>query len=458
MVKIFRPLLSPGILALGSLFVAAVSLIIPHTARAQQDSLRKEKIKTGWTFGALPVIAYDADIGFQFGALGNVYHFGDGSTYPEYRHSIYAEVSRSTKGNGVNQLFYDSKYLIPGGIRSTFDLSYLTEKTLDFYGFNGYESAYFSEWADDESPDYISRVFYRHERKLFRVMADFQGPILGNKFRWLAGINIFDVTTGTVDIDRINKGKKESKQLPDTALLYDHYVDWGLIREDEKDGGFAGCVKIGLIFDTRDNEPSPNRGMWTEILLVYAPEFLGTRPYPFTKLAFSHRQYFTLVKHRLVAAYRMGYQGFISKDAPFFMLPYQFSSFSLTTKPDGLGGAQNVRGVMRNRVVGDGMALGNLELRWKFLRTFLFRQNFYLGLNAFLDAGTVVDDHPVKRDLITGDHSLYFDRDKDRIHFGSGLGLRAALNENFIIAIDYGFALDQRDGKSGLYLGVSNLF
>ncbi|NJK86365.1 MAG: hypothetical protein HC906_10745 [Bacteroidales bacterium] len=44
----------------------------------------------------------------------NFYHFGDGSTYPKYRHSIYLEWSRTTKGSGINQFTYDSEYLIPG--------------------------------------------------------------------------------------------------------------------------------------------------------------------------------------------------------------------------------------------------------------------------------------------------------------------------------------------------------
>ncbi|MCK7525243.1 MAG: hypothetical protein MZV64_50375 [Ignavibacteriales bacterium] len=43
-------------------------------------------------------------------------------------------------------------------------------------------------------------------------------------------------------------------------------------------------------------------------------------------------------------------------------------------------------------------------------------------------------------------------------HFGAGLGLRAALNENFIISVDYGFSLDHRDGTSGLYIGIGNIF
>lgn len=419
----------------------------------------REKGKKGWTFGALPVIAYDADQGFQFGALGQVFYYGDGSTYPEYLHTIYAEASWFTKGGAVYQLFYDSKYLIPGNIRVTADVSYLTEKALDFYGFNGYEANYIPSVAEEGSDDYISRMFYRHQRKMLRVMADFQGPILGQKLRWLAGINFFNIEVATVDIARINKGKTEDKKLPDTALLYDHYVDYGLIGGQEKNGGNIIYLKLGLVYDTRDNEAAPNRGIWSEAILMNAPTFLGNDPYAFIKLALTHRQYITLVKNRLVTAYRLGYQGTIGGTAPFYIEPYMYSSWSLSTKPDGLGGARTLRGILRNRVVGEGVAFGNVELRWKFLQGKLFRQNIYLGLLGFLDGGMAVQDIKVYRDLVPEEkQSFYFNKTHDSMHWSAGVGLRAALNENFIISVDYGFAFDRQDGSSGLYIGIGNVF
>jgi hypothetical protein len=32
------------------------------------------------------------------------------------------------------------------------------------------------------------------------------------------------------------------------------------------------------------------------------------------------------------------------------------------------------------------------------------------------------------------------------------------MNQNFIIAVDYGIAADERDGDSGLYIGLNYLF
>ncbi len=39
------------------------------------------------------------------------------------------------------------------------------------------------------------------------------------------------------------------------------------------------------------------------------------------------------------------------------------------------------------------------------------------------------------------------------------MGLKLAMNENFILSADYGLALNDQDGKkSGLYIGLNYLF
>jgi outer membrane protein assembly factor BamA len=234
-------------------------------------------------------------------------------------------------------------------------------------------------------------------------------------------------------------------------------VNAGLIGQDEKNGGSHFILKLGLIYDTRDNEAAPNKGIWSEVLVMVAPGFMSNTSSGFTMLSAAHRQFFTLSPKKLVMAYRLSYQGTIIGKTPFYVLPYLFNSYALTTKPDGLGGSRTIRGVLRNRVVGEGAVNANVEMRWIFWRTYLFKQNFYLGLTGFFDAGMVVQDRFVDRSALDN-NEFYFDSQNDRPHFGTGLGLRAALNENFIIAVDYGFALDKRDGTSGLYLGISNIF
>jgi len=445
--------------------ILAIFLSIFSTASAQSDSTKTantttEKAKTGLNFGALPAVAFDADLGFQYGLLGNLFQYGDGSQYPDYRWSLYGEWSRTTRGSGINQLFFDSKYLIPHQVRITADFSFLTERALDFYGFNGYNAVYNPDYADKESDDYITRIFYRHERKLGRITIDFQGKISGLPLRWLLGYGYFNTQIGPVDISRLNKGKDAADALPVVDGLYDKYVQWGIIPANEADGGTLHFIKTGLVYDTRDNEPNPQHGLWSEVVLMTAPSFLGNSESAYTKLAVTHRQYFTFVPDKLTLACRLGWQGTISGHAPFYMQPYMLNTFTKSTKNDGLGGARSMRGILRNRIVGDAFTYGNFELRYKFRKVYRWKQNFYYSLNGFTDLGMITKTIKVDTSLLPENevYNNFFTNESQKLHASYGLGLRIAMNQNFIVAFDYGFAADKRDGTNGLYINLGFMF
>jgi len=190
-----------------------------------------------------------------------------------------------------------------------------------------------------------------------------------------------------------------------------------------------------------------------------APSFLGNGDLAYARLAITHRQYFTLAPQVLSFAYRLSYQGKLWGDMPYYMLPFVYNTAPSLTR-DGLGGAKTIRGVMRNRVVGDGFFYGNLEMRWKFLRTLIFNQNIYLALSGFLDGGIVTGEYKIdKTGVPTDDFSQQLVEGGDeKLHLGAGAGLHVVMNQNFVIAVDYGLALDPGDGKSGLYIGLNFLF
>lgn len=431
-----------------------LSILLLFIFLIQNTYGQEEEVKTGWNFGALPTIAFDSDLGFQYGGLINLYHYGDGSRYPKYNHSLYFEISRFTRGSGINRFFYDSDQLLKG-IRTTFDLSYVTDPKMDFYGFNGYETVYNPAFTDEEHPEYVSRVFYAFDRKMFRVKADLQGSLSGNSLRWVAGLASYHFQTGVVD--------KEKYELPDAETLYEKYINWGIIGEDEKDGGWVNYLKAGLSYDTRDNEPNPMKGIWTEAVLQTAPGFLGNGNFGHTKIAITHRQYFTLIKKDLSLAYRIAWQQTLGKgQVPFYAQPLVITSFLRGTTSQGLGGSKTIRGILRHRVVGDGFVYGNVELRWKFVRFRFINQNFYLALNPFWDFGMITD--PVNADFSSFDYGTefteedFFTGEKDRLHNSVGTGLKIAMNQNFIVSVDFGKALDEQDGNTGLYIGLNFLF
>ena len=103
-----------------------------------------EVAKTGLNFGPLPAIGYSSDLGWHYGALSDIYWYGDGSTYPDYRWKANVEVSKYSKGNTVLHSFFDSKCSIPD-MRVSASVSWFGNKTTDFYGFNGASSVYVPE-------------------------------------------------------------------------------------------------------------------------------------------------------------------------------------------------------------------------------------------------------------------------------------------------------------------------
>lgn len=436
----------------GSMAQTDTSLTTKSPSDSTSES-KKEKVKTGFSFGALPVVAYDSDIGFKYGALANIYYFGDGSTYPKYLHSLYLEWSRTTKGSGVNQIIYDTEHLIPK-TRMTLEGSYFTEKALGFYGFNGYSAVYHSKFEDDSNLDYISRMYYKYDRSQLVLKADFQRFLVGKKFRALLGYTFFDTRIKTVDIENLNKGKKDNELLPDTNTLYDNYVEWDIIKDSEKYGGQTNMIRLGFVYDSRDQEGNPMKGIWSEALMLWAPSFTGKES-SYAKLALTHRQYFTLRKEVLNFAYRLSYQPKIYGEIPFYMLPFIYNS---NTNRDGLGGAKTLRGILRNRIVGDDYLYGNVELRWKFYRGIVLEQNLYLALNTFFDAGLVSGNYNFKSDSIPYAELGNITTESETLHGSYGAGLAIVINHNFIVSVNYGRTISQKDGISGLYIGLNFLF
>jgi hypothetical protein len=432
-------------------------------------SAQEKKVKTGWKFGgALPAVTFDSDLGFQYGALVEFFNYGDGSKYPEFLDHIYAEVSHFTKGSGIYRFMFESYHLIPG-VHLTSDLSYLPDQANHFYGFNGYDAVFNKDWMDDKEstdPPYRTRMFYRFERNQFRFKNDLQGLISGEHFKWSAGLAFQKFSNSSVDVARLNRGKKVP--LPTVEAqpgLFERYQTLGLISPEEAKGGWVNTLKGGLMWDSRDNRPNPMKGIWTEIGIEAAPTFMGN-DWGFAKLFITHRQYFTLIKNDLSLVYRLGYQATINGKTPFFYQSQVITSMLTGATSEGLGGSSTLRGVLRNRVIGDGFFMGNIELRWKPFYFKLFKQDCYLGLDGFYDFGLVTKKIKMPSDLETTftadfpteNYSDYFKPGSEKLHMSAGASLMLAMNQNFVIAIDCGKALNIQDGNIGFSIGLNYLF
>lgn len=435
-----------------------------NTKKNTKEKAKKhqEQIKKGWNLGALPVISFDSDLGFQYGALMNLYNYGNGKDYPNYRQSLYMEVSQFTKKSGIYRINYNTKDLVKG-LRFYFDLSYMPDQAYSFYGLNGYDAVYNAPWITEGAPTYISRVFYKYQRKFFRFKIDVQGTFKSNKYlHWDAGIGLYNIKVAPVDISLLNKGKSKNL-LPNVPGLYQKYIDWDIIPKSEQNGGTFTVFKVALEYDSRDNEADPNKGIWTELVLTAAPKFASNMADGFMKLSITHREYFTLIKNKLMFDYRLGAQINLAGHTPFYALPLLFYARSTSAYNEGLGGSGTLRGILRNRIVGDGVLYGNFEFRWRAYSFRFINQNFYLGLVSFFDSGTVIQkvkfNKPANAAFYAPDTaSEYFKTNAESLHNSLGLGFIIAMNENFIISVNHGRALNSQDGTSGTYVGLNYMF
>jgi len=412
----------------------------------------QESAKKGLNLGVLPAVSFNSDEGFQYGAVLNLFNYGDGTHYPKYDQTYYLELSKFTKGSTVLRFYFDSDQLLKG-VRTFVDLSYITEDMLDFFGFNGYQSDYstFEESAN--------RAFYKMSQKQLRFLADFRGALPIEHLYWEASYNLVNYLNASVDYDRLNKST-DLPVLTPGGSLYEKYVGWGILNPKEANGGLVSAFKAGLLYDTRNALSNPDKGFSSEALIEVAPSFMNESPY--ARYSLMHKHYQSLIKDRLNLAVRLGVQGKIGKnDIPFYRRTVFMSPFATRTSPTALGGANSLRGIMRNRVVGDAFALGNVELRWKMVNFKFINQNFYLGLNGFFDTGYILD--PVdwnSLSLTDTEKADYFNLEKkDSFHSSLGGGLKVVMNQNFIISFEVGKPLNKNDGsKTGTYINLNYLF
>lgn len=430
-----------------------------------------EIIKTGINLGPLPVVAFDADRGFQYGALLNIYNFGDGSSYPNPNSTWYIEASAYTGGTWNLYLNYDNKEIFDN-IRLSVCTKYANEAALDFYGFNGYQSNYVFADKDffEKNPDFITyddskkgqklekkfldkgkfpKGFYRYSRQSFVGKADFIGDITEH-LKWELGYSFYWVN---------NQEFTPKGYTVTDGSLYGLYKTWGIIDPEESPNQFFSGLKAGILYDTRNVENNPTRGIWAEAHAIAGPKWLGSSQEAY-KISATWRHYVPLGTEKIVLAYRLAYQGFLGKTTPWYMMPY-YSNMGDKRDFDAIGGYRTVRGLMLDRVQGVHTGFYNIELRYRFVDFTLWNQNIAFAVNAFTDGAHVFKGYDLTNK--TGEkpelYNIYIDTSKkDGLHATAGAGLRFIMNQNFIVAFEYARCFNRQDGNGAFYINTGFLF
>ena len=375
---------------------------------------------TGWEPAGVPALNYDADEGFGYGVLFELYNYGEGG-YSPYRFTIQPTVFLTTGGRRDFTLFFDAPHLLAEGWRIDALLASERQIASPFYGL-GNTSVYDAVLEDTEG-----QYYYRFDRKRRQLAVNVQRALGDLPIRVLAGVG----ATRT-DVDPLPKGATET-------LLNQWIGDGGVSGSipDAIPRGWSNHVRVGLVWDTRDRETGPHRGTWSEVLVQAVPEFLGSES-AYIRWTAVDRRYFPL-GDRLTFANRLLVQD-VEGDAPFYDLTIIQSSFK---QLEGLGGGRTLRGIPKNRYVGKGVFLWNAELRWRAMDFTLMDRAFHMVLSTFVDTGRVWEDGLEPGELLSDLHTAY------------GSGIRVGMGENFIAALDVGHSTES---TASIYINVGYLF
>ena len=424
---------------------------------------QEKEMKTGWSFGLLPTATFSVDNGFQAGAFGDIYNYGDGSTYPDPLHKISWEASYFTKSHRVRlYLAYDSKYLIPN-MRVNASVTYMTDPLYSFWGFNGpaslahLDKPYDYYWTNKET----DINYYGMSRNMLRVLANLQGRITDH-LNWAAGVNFWNWKLGDMRDRGFKTGGSDQLHYYDKEnTLFRDYQKLGIIRDDEKEGGNALELNAGFVFDTRDMEAAPNRGIWAEAYLNG-----NVLDHRYLKACLYFRHYIDIPIHipagDPVFAYRLAWQQTIAGETPMYMIQNNPLLVQRNMISEGFGSSNTIRGLRENRILTEGFAWANTELRVKLVNFKLFNQYFYIAVNPFFDAGVITKlyraeafEAAAKKNVQTymPFNNIYDATKTGDIVYSAGGGLKIAMNQNFIVSVELAKCF-YKPLDAGMWLGI----
>ncbi len=453
-----------------------------HPSKKLPDFELEDK-KEGTFITGIPQFQFDPIRGFGVG--GNVFllinkdksdPFFD---YTPYRHRLSTEFFFFQNGRVRYALNYDSPYILNSKWRLRADAVLWEDPEAQYWGIgrdmikplkfrdkrtgitrqfnriNDYEeNLSLAELGADGN--YFTDLHYNNfiqREQLYNILAE--RVMMGGKLRFMFGYEAlftgFESYFGkTVEaenlngqsVDAINNETLIDKQKTDGTWERFNLTGFDRKNEDRR-YNFTSMLAFALIYDTRDFEPDPSKGVFLEYSHEWSKPMLGSQ-FNFNKFMAQGQYIQTLArwrngKSRLTFA-GLGAFGYIFGPNINFIEMWDLSSQAEAGGILVLGGERSVRGFREARFLAPAIALVNLELRTRLYDFKLLKQHFNIGVNAFYDMGSV------------------WDRPRD-LSFtkwvgAPGGGLRLAWNQSTIVRLDFGVS---KEG-SQTFFGFGHIF
>jgi hypothetical protein len=354
---------------------AAVAVAPPPAGVAAKKRLSDEdyarKVEGGYLTG-IPLFSYDPNFGFGFGA--RVYYYYDGHrddplyAYTPYLHRVFFQGFATTGGAQDHVIDYDAPAFpdVDYRVRATLEFEAASDwpyfgtgtrslAPLSFPGAPGQTFSRMSAYTAATSAIQPNGTTYARYN-----LYDFQRPVLqlalernmlGGVLRSLVGVNIAYVNlrdyTGQPVPTSAHDSSGHTIDAPEaTTLLASDCASGRLLGCG---GGWDNVLRLALSLDTRDFEPDPNSGVYTELSGEYGTKALASQ-YQYMRLMLSVRAFYSPIPRiaDVVLAVRGLYE-IQTPGTPFFsesLLPF------IDDDHAGLGGVKTLRGYAQNRFVG----------------------------------------------------------------------------------------------------------
>ena len=398
------------------------------------DSLELANKREGTYVTGLPDISVDPINGFGYGAEGSIIFNGKRSNpffeYTPYLAEIDLTLFNTTRQQREFILGFDIPYVFRTKWRLRGELGYESNPNLLYFGITDntlnklntlsqqdnipnppFTGTRYKDYENSLSGNNVFYNTYLKQEYIINLSGEYS--LFDSKMRVLiggeaAGLNL---TTPRDSASRLQQ-------------------DGSNINLPGVGRSLVTFLQVGVVYDTRDFEPDPNRGIFAEITNEFSNKILGSA-FNLNKIFGQIKFYKRLFpKHlkKFVYATRFGI-GYTFGNAPFFEYQDEWSSEGSI---EGLGGSNTLRGYKQSRFLDRGMYFFNTEFRYRFLGFRLFKQDFAFSAVPFFDVGSVYKNL---------NNAFAF----NRMRYSYGLGLRISWNLSTILRFDY--ALSQEDGQ-----------
>lgn len=443
---------------------AKLPFAIANEKRLSDEDLSHKK--EGFYVAGIPEISSDPVNGFGYGVEGSLFFNGKRSdpffAYTPYRGKLDIVLFNTTRQQREVSIKLDVPYVFDTKWRLRVEAVYETNPNLLYFGttekslhtlahpytgkqyqrYNDYEqSLKYTRPGTDAEPVMVTDNFYNVYNKdelILNISAE--RSYFDSKMRLLAGYEIADINITTFDNtiynDAINPNTGQNISAPNgTTKLRNDYNNNAITGYGR---GLISMFQVGAVWDTRDLEPDPSKGLFAEITDEFSSKAVGSK-YNFNKVFAQAKYYHPLFPKlfgKLILATRIG-MGYTGGQAPFFEYQDEWSSEGSI---EGLGGAHTIRGYKQARFLGRVMNFANVELRCRFAQAHFLKQHFSFSAVPFFDAGGVWNKFSSMGNL-------------KNYRYAPGGGLRIAWNVNTILRFDY--AVSKEDAQFFFNIGHS---